>query len=176
MSDDPLEYFLMQNAKQESRLSQVESLDSVPIVATAYRNAALSWSSGLFAVVNFDTTTYDTRSAVTTSPNWRFVAPIGGFYLISAHLSTTLSDTNWAIGEASYLYLYINGSWKHFLCGHANFSSGGAAYLHGTVTVYVAAGSYVELYYQQYSGAFQTITVGEKYTWISIIRIPGKTA
>lgn len=55
------------------------------------------------AQVNFDTSIYDTNSAVTTGASWKFTCPVVGYYLITATIEGGSAGT-------SVFAVYVNGA------------------------------------------------------------------
>lgn len=75
-----------------------------PYKFLVYRNAAQNSGISAFAKINFDTEVYDTGNNYDPTTNFRFTAPVNGFYRFDAACGTGTSLTFFIIS------LYKNGS------------------------------------------------------------------
>lgn len=73
-----------------------------PVVAAKYRISAATLSVSANTQINFDSSVYDTLSAVTPGASWKFTAPYAGFY--SVQMGSVVNS-----GLGSY-QLFKNGS------------------------------------------------------------------
>lgn len=74
-----------------------------PYKFRVYRSAAQSAAAGAFVKINFDTKTYDTSSNFDNATNFRFTAPVAGFYWFQARAGQA-NATNACVS------LYKNGA------------------------------------------------------------------
>lgn len=131
---------------------------SNPYKFSVYRNAAWTDGSGAFALVTFDTKNFDTGSNYSVSTG-QFVAPVAGFYWLSA----TANSTNSA-GQYNITSLYKNGA--EFRRGNQNISSAGTPLYGSSVTdlLQLAANDYIQVYH---FGAGGVGTTGPAQTYFS---------
>lgn len=87
-----------------SALSHAVTAVANPYKFRAYRAAAQNTSSGAFAKVSFDTETYDTNSNYDNVTNFRYTAPVAGWYQFNASIQLSSSSSSGVIS------LYKNGS------------------------------------------------------------------
>lgn len=120
----------------------------VPYKFSVYRNAALN-SSNSYTKVDFDTTSFDTGSNVTT--NDKFTAPVTGYYFLSGAAGNTSAGST-----PQYAALYKNGSRLALGSGANATTSGFQSTVNGLF--YLTAGDYIELYFVGGSGS--TMNVG----------------
>ncbi len=108
---------------------------------SVYRNSAWFVGNGTFSKVDFDTKTFDTGSDFDNSTNFRFVAPVAGFYQFNATASFTLGANN--IGTIA---LYKNGS--IFKQGNESLQGSSTTGFTGVVSDFVqlAVSDYVEVF------------------------------
>lgn len=66
-----------------------------PYKFSVYRNAALNSASATFTKVNFDTKLYDTSGNFDAITNFRFTAPVSGFYHFSWAVESSASASRW---------------------------------------------------------------------------------
>lgn len=168
-----LEPLFSRIAALERRLQDMESIDSVPVIAVGTSNSGQSIPNNVLTAVNFNATPRDTRSAVGTFPNWRFTAPVGGDYFVSACILMGIFDANWAVGETAYIVVYKNGAAYRVLDAAYDLSAGGSCALSGGTEVLVAKNDYLEIYAFQTSGAAQLLHGDALFNWVSIHRIRG---
>jgi hypothetical protein len=169
--NDPIGHLLQAQERSRVQIHETAARDIVPIVVRAGRNAAQSiGGTGSYVIIDYDTTAYDPRGCVTTSPNWRFNAPVGGYYWVSAHARLAVS-ANWAQGKAADLRVYINGAAGPSLAYAANTGAGGSPLLSGAVLVHLDEDDYVEIKIAQGSGGNINIVGSTDTCWVSIARV-----
>lgn len=113
-----------------------------PYKFSVYRAAALNTSAATWALVTFDTETYDTGSNYSVSTG-KFTAPVAGFYRFDATLTLASANGNTSFGTQ----LWKNGS----SVGQLNFENI-TAYTAGNLTrsggteLQLAANDYIQVY------------------------------
>lgn len=123
---------------------------SNPYKFSVYRNAAQNTISGGFGKVNFDTEYFDTGSNYDNVTNYRFVAPVAGFYQFNASVSTNSGVTLWALA------FYKNGG--EFSRGGKHNPGGASIGTSHADLIQLAASDYIEVY--QYSSTVVALEVG----------------
>lgn len=111
-----------------------------PYKFSVYRNSA--FTTGSPAKVQFDTELFDTGSNFDSTTNYRFIAPVSGFYFFSGAVSMTLGGTS-----IIQSLLYKNGSLVNAGLEIGNGSSGGTT-VTGPVSalLQLSATDYVEMF------------------------------
>lgn len=121
---------------------------------SVYRNAAQNSGNADFAKINFDTEVYDIGGNFDSTTNYRFVAPVGGFYHFDA--ATTIYST----ATRGIISIYVNGS------EYARGSDIGASMtqigLTVSVDVELSANAYVEVFC--FGNAAIALRTGYQYT------------
>lgn len=111
---------------------------------SVYRNAAWTTAGGgAVAKVQFDAESFDTGSNYDAVTNFRFTAPVSGFYFFSTgiYLGSTV------VGHTSIVYLYKNGSLAKILYYFAHGTSAGLSPVAGgSGLLQLSASDYVEVY------------------------------
>lgn len=85
-------------------LSNSVTAISNPYKFSVYRNGAQNTSAGAAAKVNFDSELFDTNSNFDSTVNYRYTAPVSGFYQFGWCVSTAVANTRW------FTSLYKNGA------------------------------------------------------------------
>lgn len=126
-----------------------------PYKFSAYASANQSLPNATSTKVTLDTELYDTNSNYDPTTNYRYTAPVSGFY--SFRGSCGVSNINPGVVVA---YLYKNGA--AVKTGNLSYGTGGNDV--GSVVVgdiQLVSGDYIELYaYQSSGGAKNTQTAG----------------
>lgn len=78
---------------------------SNPYKFRAYRNAAWTSGNGADAKVQFDTENFDTNSNYDSVTNYRYTAPVNGFYWFNTRAGASVTSGNYMI-----LSFYKNGA------------------------------------------------------------------
>jgi hypothetical protein len=136
----------------------------------------LTCANTAHTILNFDTSVYDTATAVTTGAAWKFTVPTGqgGYYLVCSAVLLK-ATTNWAVNEAAYLELYKGGVIQAYLAGSAQqaSSSGGAynIFLSGSAIISLAATNYIDIRLWHNSGTDETVDDDATACWVAISRI-----
>lgn len=120
---------------------------------SVYRNAA--WTSGTPVKVSYDTKAFDTGANYDASTNFRFNAPIAGFYFFSSSFSASAGS-----GTLLLAYIYKNGS---IALGGSEVITGGASTAGANVSglLQLAAGDYIEGY--AYNGGAGVTGIASTY-------------
>lgn len=112
-----------------------------PYKFRVYRNSAWTGSAS-YAKVQFDSEDFDSNSNFDSTTNYRYTAPVTGFYLFSARASNAQTGTS-----DTAIALYVNGS----------LHTTGALYAHTinydysaevTGLISLTASDYVEVYFK----------------------------
>lgn len=142
-----------------------------PVGARYYRSTSLSISNASETRINFDTSVFDSHSAVTTGGSWVFTAPRAGLYLVAATVEYD-STTAWDQGERTYIALYKNGS-KNGTLARKEFSANinNTTVMNGSIVVSLAASDTLYITTEQNSGASLNIANGSATTFVSIAEL-----
>lgn len=113
--------------------------DSNPYKFRVYRNAAYSMGAGSITKFPFDAENFDTNNNFDSTTNYRYTAPVSGFYQFSTALASSATATRLLVmlyknGSESARFWDSNGSAQQFLGG-------------GSVLVQATASDYFEVYY-----------------------------
>lgn len=133
-------------------------------------NSALADSTD--EIIDFNVSSFDTDSAVTTGTSWKFTVPTGmdGYYLVSASLA--LSSTAFTANQVFRLSLYKGGVLQRYIAmkyAHATASYTIAA--SGSTIISLAATNYIDIRGYQDSGGAANINSTSAINQISIARI-----
>jgi hypothetical protein len=125
-----------------------------PYKFSAYRSTAYTTVNGTFTKMPFNSVLYDTGSNYDATTNFRFTAPIAGFYLFNAGINMSATNpTNFRID------FYKNGS--QIAAGNQPFASTGGAQT--TKLLQLAAGDYVEAWY--FANTAATVSASAPFTY-----------
>ncbi len=135
-------------------------------------NAALANNST--EIIDFDTSVFDTDTAVATGASWKFTVPTGkgGKYLVICSIALA-SDTNWSEGEIFRVSVYVGGVIQcqlNAIYVHANASGGYALQVHGATVLDLSAADEVDFRAYQNSGAAINFSTDGDYCHCSIIK------
>lgn len=122
---------------------------SNPHKFSVYRNAAQNATTNVYTKVNFDTEEFDTGGNFDNVTNYRFVAPVAGFYQFS--WSVALGIGGGSVDTVATLYK--NG----VVCKWGNELAGGGGST-GSCHIQVSATDYFEVYV--FSSTTQPMNVG----------------
>lgn len=134
-----------------------------PYKFSAYPSATVAISSALQKVA-LNTELFDSGSNFDSTANYRFTAPVSGFYQFNAQAA--FGSAGMGTTEYGSAVLYKNGAVLR--ASQAQNGSGTAALLaRGQVTAFVqlAAGDYIELYVAM-GGVYRDIVGGSNVTWL----------
>lgn len=136
-----------------------------PYKASVYRIGTYALSSGVATRINHDAEDYDTTGNFDATTNYRWVAPVSGYYDVKAQ--GTVGSAGMGTNESSLNYLFKNGS--EVRRTDQRIGSGNANQINRHVLVdeiYLAAGDYIEHYGQCFGG--RDITGGRNQTYMTI--------
>jgi hypothetical protein len=135
------------------RVRDLETQESIPIVARYQTDAGQSIPNNTLTIVNFEDLVIDTWSAVTVGASWAFTAPVGGYYQVSVYIEFA-ATTNWVVGERAEMVLYKNGGAGAILDAQENHgATSHRVTLQGDDTIELAAGDTLDVRVTQVSGA-----------------------
>lgn len=123
-----------------------------PYKAKAYRNGALTTTSGAFTKITLDAESFDVNNNFTGGT---YTVPVTGYYSITAVLNITTTDTDLTCA------VYVNGS--SAMLGVENTNSYGSI---ASGVLYLTATNTVEMYY--FTTGAKAINVGATKTYMSI--------
>jgi hypothetical protein len=115
-----------------TRLTPIQESNTIKF--SVYRNAAQNVTSS-FTKVNFDTKDFDTGSNFDAVTNFRFTAPIAGFYFFSWTVGIPVSGTTDNVAA-----LYKNGT--IFTWGDEGTAGGSS----GALLMSLAASDFIEIF------------------------------
>lgn len=129
--------------------------------ARAYRNAALTLTSGNYTKIPIDTLSFGTDGSMDVSTNHRYVAPVSGYYKVDYQIEVSGTTS----GQEVEAFLYKNGSiyGSGSDIGTRGASSAGS---NGSETVPLNAGDYLELYV--YCSAALALLTGSSYNYLTV--------
>lgn len=125
-------------------------------------------------LVQFNSQSYDTDSAVTTGAGWKFTVPAGhdGDYVI-AGLITLTATAGWAANERAIVRLYKNGASASRIIGarvaEATHSLAVSVPFLGAITL--AATDYIDVRLDQNNGGNVSVTASATLNHIAIARM-----
>lgn len=108
--------------------------DSNPYKFRVRRNAAQNTGNGAFARISFDTEIYDTNNNFDSSTNYRYTAPVTGFYWFGGGFAVNA-------GVSHIVAIFVDGS--EYRRGDANPTSGA---VNVSDIISLNASQYVELH------------------------------
>lgn len=123
--------------------------DSNPYKASVYRNAAQNAGNNAFAKVNFDTERFDTNNNFDSTTNFRYTAPVAGFYQFNFNVGLNIAGG----ATDSVASLYKNGA--TFRWGIEAPNASGSS---GSGLIQLAASDYIEVF--MYTNNGQALSVG----------------
>lgn len=139
---------------------------SNPYKFCVYRNAAYNWGSGAFAKISFDTEVFDTNSNFDSTTNYRYTAPVNGFYQFNARTYTSVGSG----GNAYIISIYKNG--VQYANGTGNIQGAGTSGFGLALSEFMqlTAGDYIEIYVYGNGNAGATGTTGNMFAGFLVCR------
>jgi hypothetical protein len=154
------------------KIQSPQSIATNEIVAARYTSASGQTIPNVTStVVNFNTKEYDTHNAVTTGTNWKFTAPVAGFYNVSSHVLYS-SFTSGGIGTVS-LSISKNGSFYCDIGRSLFYSESGGTFkvAYGLTDIRLNAGDEINISTYNNSGASRTLYNDSNYVWVAIHKV-----
>ena len=136
-----------------------------PYKISVSRGGTYALTSGVATKVNHDIETFDTNKNWDPTTNFRFTAPVNGYYDIAAQVC--VGSAGMGTTESSIAYIYKNGA--ELRRGDQRIGSGNASQINRHLIVdqtYLAAGDYIEHIAQCFGG--RDITGGSNQTYMTI--------
>lgn len=132
------------------------------VKARAYRSAAQTLSDNVDTKVQLETESYDVGADFDSVTNYRFVAPVSGYYHVAG-------NARFAGGTVGYraVSIRVNNTAVLQEAGLA-ISATVSPYLCPSGVVYLAATDYVELFAYQNNGGDLTIANGVNTTFLTV--------
>lgn len=129
------------------------ALRPVSVFASYNTNASQSVVHNTLTIVDFEDMVADTHSAVIVGASWKFVAPVSGYYIVTANIEFN----NIALDSTEYIavYLYKNDVSQSLRVLRAQVGGCASSYwgcAHNDI-IYLAAGDYIDIRVKQISGA-----------------------
>lgn len=135
-------------------------------------NSALANASA--EIIDFDTSDFDTDTAVTTGASWKFTVPTGkgGKYLVMCNIALA-SDTNWGENELFRVGVYVGGVLQAYLGSqymHAAASGGFEVHVNGSTVLDLSAADEVDFRAYQNSGSAINFSTDGDFCHCAIIK------
>ena len=125
--------------------------------ARAYRSGNIGAASAAWTKLALNAETYDPGSNFDSSTNYRFVAPVAGYYMILAQIYFLNSSTG---SRRMVSEIRVNGTGKaRFL--DDNIAAGGDIEHSGGSILYLAQNDYVEMFY--YVSGADVLIIGQEH-------------
>ena len=135
--------------------------------ARAYRNTSnQTIGTGSWTKVELNAESWDTQGEFDSTTNYRFTATYAGYYQVNASLYwVTLTDQSW------YAIKIRKDGASDWGKGFYRASGTGDMSTHTSDIIYLAAGSYIELYCYQNTGGDDAINNGESQSYMSVHKL-----
>lgn len=93
--DDGIMHKLADYERRLERLETQEFLtgNNVTVAARYTRSTTSTFVNNTWKIVNYNELVYDTHNAVSTGSDWRFTAPLSGYYHVTAGLLLAFTTT-----------------------------------------------------------------------------------
>ena len=136
---------------------------SVKVKARAYRNGNQPIPNSTWTKVELNAETFDPGDKFDSSVNYRYVAPISGYYLVVGKIY----HTGAADGTKFWLGLYKDGAIFSENCAICEDSVGYTA-IFGSDIIYLTKDQYIELYTYQNTGGNTSVVGTSVYTYLAV--------
>jgi hypothetical protein len=142
-----------------------------PPIAICTTSTAQSFTSGVLAIVQYNTAGYDPFGAITTGAAWKYTVAIAGCYQVNAGILWA-QTTAWAPGEPTYLYLYKNGVGNYALDYRDDESTANHyVRLSGSALIQCSIGDALDIRALQTTGGVLGLHTDATYNYFSIVRV-----
>lgn len=132
--------------------------------AKAYPTNSQTIATGTWTKVALNEEIYDVGNDFDSTTNYRFTAPVSGYYLVSGQLSWNSMGNN-----SFYLSIWRNGSSADRIVTDSIKPAVGVVHTQRIVDiVYLTANQYIELYCYQDSGSNVSTIAGNLYTFMTV--------
>lgn len=128
---------------------------------SVYRNSAQAIAAGATAKVNFDTEEYDSNNNYDSTTNFRYVAPVAGFYKFDSTVSISAAAT-----KAYVIFLYKNG--VEYKRGSQIVNGAAGSDVNLVVSpppMQLAANDYIEIFFYNGDAGSNGLQVGASRTY-----------
>lgn len=132
-----------------------------PYKARAYRSATYSIADGGPTLIQLNTDDYDPNGNFDTTSNYRYTAPVAGYYLVTGQVTLATNASKRLIG-----YIYKNGSLL-IETAHSPAVATNNASLVSTI-VYLAQNDYVDLRVYHDNGSAKNVIGGTFDTYLAV--------
>lgn len=137
---------------KRTTIAKLQPMDN-PYKFSVYRSSAQNTGNGAYAKIQFNSEYFDTNSNFDSSTNYRYTAPVSGFYQFNASFSCTTGAS-----ETLIITLFKNGS-EYDRGQRLVHTTAGIAQLLYSNMIQLTAGDYVEIY-SYASGGARVMEVG----------------
>lgn len=142
--------------------------------ATYETSSTPTMSHNTTTIVDYNTSIYDTDTAVTTGASWKFTAPSGqgGKYLVTAAASLSQGDL-FSGNEIAQLQIFKNGSLHRelFATHGEGVTAGEELHLSGSAIVSLAASDYIDIRVFHNAGASMDLGSSAAKNYVSIQKL-----
>ena len=163
---------IIQLRREINSLKRIE-IPSVFVAARYATDAGQSINTASATIVDFEDEVYDTHDAVSVGASWKFVAPIAGYYHVTAKVLFTSSAT-WDEKDICQLVLYKNGGIVSYLDRRIGVDTSAGAEFNGaggSDTIYLTGSQYIDVRVTQTSGYTLTLHNDGRTNFIAIEKI-----
>lgn len=151
---------------------QVSSDAETRVVAARYSTAAGQViPDNTDTVLDAATREFDTHAAVTTGSNWRFTAPVAGYYRVGV---CAAFDANG--GGTRAATIRKNGVAHSTVDSQLSFGSGQTDVVQGSALIYLNPAEYVDVTVFQNTGGIKGMLTDATFNFISVDRVAGPAA
>lgn len=134
---------------------------SNPYKFSAYAGTTTTLGAGTFTKIAFNSEEYDTSSSFDSVTNYRFTAPIAGFYKFDASIDITGTAT----GDTFIINLYKNGSLYKASNRTLTYTGMVVELLLSPPPIQLAVNDYLEIYGYNGAGGTRVVNSGQAITY-----------
>lgn len=135
---------------------------SMNVKARAYAGTNQSFSNGIGARVMFDTESYDIGSDFDSATNYRFTAPVAGYYLIVVKVGIT------SPADQTLMQIDIKKNGSDLFRVSSVSSGTNNTSLNGSDIQSLDANDYIDVFFTQSSGTSKNIMSGTGNTFLAV--------